>query len=424
MSFRILLAAVLVLACGPAKAAVSKAAISKAAMSKARPAPVKLPVPPMQFYVVRGAPDACGRGCDSWIAVEGKIDSGAAARFSRFFARVRGRNLPIYFYSPGGSVEQALAMGAVLREKPVVARVGRTVVNECGLEAQDGEACLKLKQSGRELHGDISTRGAFCGSACPYLILGATTREVAADAALAVHSAKVTVSFRGPGVPPAEMVAAANVRAHERSDHMIAAYLTRMGAGTALLDLVRTVKFEEMHILTREEIVRFGIDRREFVETPWTFEPGTRTMVHKVALQRREGEKSFRTIQWRVICLDSDSFELDFQRPATPSPALSSVSVSGGGTPLSLFHSRTKTWDLEIWGARMAKASVQSLSDLPQTDFTETVPTADGRKYPLIQKLSNEGFANGMNRLLATCPAPKAPPPQQQTVEARDQAAK
>jgi hypothetical protein len=418
MSFRILLAAVLVLACGPALAAVPKVAVLKA-----RPAPVQLPVPPMQFYVVKGAPDACGRGCDSWIAVEGKIDSGAAARFRKFFARVRGRNLPIYFYSPGGSVEQALAMGAMLREKPVVARVGRTVVNECGFEAQNGDACLKLKQSGRELHGDLSTHGAFCGSACPYLILGATTREVAADAALAVHSAKVTVSFRGPGVPPAEMVAAASMRARERSDQMIAAYLTRMGAGTALLDLVRTVKFEEMHILTREEIVRFGIDSREFVETPWTFEPGTRSMVHKVALQRREGEKSFRTIQWRVICFDSERFELDFQRPATPSPASSSVSVSGGGAPLYLFHSRTKTWELELWGARVERTSVQALSELPQTDFIETLTSADGHKNLLTQKLSNEGLAKGMNKLLATCPAPKSLP-QQQTVEARDQAAK
>jgi hypothetical protein len=419
MSFRTLLAAVLVLACGPALAA----------LPKARPAPIKLPVPPMQFYVVKGAPDACGRGCDSWIAVEGKIDSGAAARFRKFLARVHVRKLPIYFYSPGGSVEQALAMGTLLREKPVVARVGRTMVNECGFEAQDAEPCVKLKQSGRELHGDLSTRGAFCGSACPYLILGATTREVAADAALAVHSAKVTVSFRGVGVPPPAIVAAANARAHERSDGMIAAYLAKMGADTALLALVRTVKFEEMHILTREEIVRFGIDRREFVETPWTFESGTRSMVHKVALQRGEGEKSFRTIQWRVICIDSDRFELDFQRPATPSPALSSVSVSGGGTPLLLFYAPAKTSGPELWGARTTRTSVQALSDSPLADFAETSTAADGHKHLLTQKLSNEGLATGLNKLVATCPAPKAPQQQQQqqqqqTVEARDPAAK
>src|SRR5207237_4334896 len=125
-----------------------------------------------------------------------------------------------------------------------------------------------------------------------------------------------TVSFRGPGVPPAEMVAAANVSAHERSDHMIAAYLARMGAGTALLDLVKTVKFEEMHVLTREEIVRFGIDRREFVETPWTFEPGARSLVRKVAIQKNDRDNSYRMSQWRLFCFNAGQFELDSQRPA------------------------------------------------------------------------------------------------------------
>jgi hypothetical protein len=56
----------------------------------------------MTFYVAKGAPDACGRGCDSWIAVEGQVDSAAAPRFRNFFQKVRGRNLPIYFSSPGG----------------------------------------------------------------------------------------------------------------------------------------------------------------------------------------------------------------------------------------------------------------------------------------------------------------------------------
>src|SRR5439155_10244725 len=119
MNWRAVFLTILVLAGGSASAAVPKA----------RATPPKAVTPPMQFYVVKGAPDACGRGCDSWIAIEGKIDSNAAARFRKFFARVRGRNLPLYLYSPGGNVEQALAMGGILRERPVVARVGRTMLN-------------------------------------------------------------------------------------------------------------------------------------------------------------------------------------------------------------------------------------------------------------------------------------------------------
>ena len=190
MTLRAIPVAILVLICGPALAA----------SPAIRPAPREAPTPPMVFYVAKGAPDACGRGCDSWIAVEGEVDSGAAVRFQKFLRQTGNRHLPMYFSSPGGNLDQALAMGAMLRERPTVARVARTVVKECGFEAQDGEVCLRLKQSGRELHGDLWTHGAMCNSACPYLILGAATREIAPDAVLAVHSPKVVVHFSG-GIP-------------------------------------------------------------------------------------------------------------------------------------------------------------------------------------------------------------------------------
>src|SRR5262245_9221050 len=90
--------AVVLLLCGSAFAA-------PAARSSPR-IPVAAP-PPMAFYLVKGAPEACGRDCDSWIAAEGQIDAGAAARFRKFLRQVGDRHLPIYFYSPGGNLEQA-----------------------------------------------------------------------------------------------------------------------------------------------------------------------------------------------------------------------------------------------------------------------------------------------------------------------------
>src|SRR5258707_8823304 len=200
---------------------------ARAAAPAARPAQGEAPPPPMVFYVAKGAPDACGRGCDSWIAIEGQVDSGAALRFRKFLRQIRDRNLPMYFSSPGGNLDQALAMGVMLRERPVVARVARTVVKECGFEAQNGEACLKLKQSGRELHGDLWTHGAMCNSACPYLMLGAAAREIAPDAVLAIHSPKVVVNFSG-GVPTQQMRAAATQRGIERADRMLSSYVSKM----------------------------------------------------------------------------------------------------------------------------------------------------------------------------------------------------
>jgi hypothetical protein len=397
MTLRSLLVVILVLTCGAAFAA--PAAV--------RRAPAAAPTPPMVFYVARGAPDSCGRGCDRWIAVEGQVDGGAALRFRRFLTRVADKSLPVYFYSPGGNLDQALAMGALLREKPVVARVARTVVRECGFESQDSAPCLKLKQSGRELHGDLWTRGAICNSACPYLILGANTREIAPDAQLAIHSPKVVLHFTG-GAPTEQMRAAATQRGIERADRMLSAYVARMGAEAGLLDLAKTVKFESMHLLTREEIVRFGIDRRELVETPWIFENNGRSMVRKLVVQKSDKDHSYRLTQWRLICHGADRFELDFQRQATPSAGFASVAIShGGAKPLYFVFPPVRLAGYEVWGLRMTRAGVQSLADLPQFDFAESSFAADGRRLAHLAKFSTEGLAAALANLTATCPPTK-----------------
>lgn len=410
MTLRALLVAILASICAQAWAAT------------VRSAPAKQPAPPMVFYVAQGAPDACGRGCDRWIAVEGQIDSAAAPRFRKFLQRVRDRNLPMYFSSPGGNLDQAVAMGGMLRERAAIARVARTVVRECGFEAQDGDLCVKLKQSGRELHGDLATGGAMCNSACPYLILGATTRDIAPEAVLGVHSAKVVVNFSG-GVPTPQMRLAATQRGHERLDRMLSSYIVKMGAEGGLFDLAKTVRFESMHILTREEIIRFGIDRREFVETPWTFEGNGRGMVRKSVIQKNDAENSYRLSQWRVFCFNADQFELDFQRPAPPSSSFATVSLSNGGQRLLTFgFPPSRPPGFEIWGLRMTRASIQALADLPQFDFTEAGLGPDGGRLAQPTKFSTDGLASALASLIAICPPQKDVAPLQ-TNRSRDRAA-
>jgi hypothetical protein len=407
MVSRVTLVAALLLLCASASAA----------SFTARPAPGIKPSAPMTFYVVKGETDACGKGCDRWIAVEGQIDSNAAARFRKFLSQQRDRTLPIYFYSPGGNLDQAVAMGNMLREKPTVARVARTVVRECGFEAQDGEACIRLKQSGRELHGDLFTHNAMCASACPYLILGAATREIAPDAVLAVHSPRVVVSFRGVGKPSPSMLAAATERGRERGDRLLAGYFARMGADAGLIGLSRSVRFEDMHVLTREEIVRFAIDRREFAETAWSFENIGRGTLRKVAVQRATSEKSFRMIQWRLICFDTNRFELDVQRVATAKPTSSSVAIGGGdGKPQFFTYPPAKASGFEVWGLRMARVSLLSLVAQPQFEFIEQLVAADGRRVQQTARLSNEGLAGALDRLLLTCQPAKNPAPSQAAV--------
>jgi hypothetical protein len=207
-----------------------------ASMAAAPSAPVALDkTPPMVFYVAKGATDSCGAGCDSWIAVEGRVDGDTADRFRKFLRPLKDRHLPIYFFSPGGNLAQALAMGRMLHERPTIARVARTMVKECGTE-QTSEACLKLKQSGSVLVAELSTGPAICASACPYLLLGASTREIAPNAVLGVHSPKIVLHFRGPE-PAKNRRAQAMEQGLDHANQMVAAYLARMHIDRGLLDL-------------------------------------------------------------------------------------------------------------------------------------------------------------------------------------------
>lgn len=364
----------------------------------------------MVFYVVKGAVDACGRGCDSWIEAEGKIELGTAAHFKAFLDHLKDRDLPIYFNSPGGNLDQAILMGNMLHTRLSLARIGRTLVRECGFEAQDSDACVRLKQSGRELHGDLFTRGAICASACPYVFAGAPVHEVAPDAALGVHSPKIVFNFHGAPQPDAAVIAAADQRGHERADRMVAAYLTKMGIDAGLLRVADSVKFEDIHILTREEIARFGLDRREWVETPWMFERNGLNMMHKVAAVRAPGETSFRLLQWHVACFDTNRFALDFQRPAPGTANYTTVAIAASDAKPVYFSSPpVKRSGIEQWILRAPRPTLQQLLDRPQVELTENALFADGHRAPQTTKLSNEGWSGALETLLATCPPAKAP---------------
>lgn len=361
----------------------------------------------MTFYVVKGAPDSCGRGCDSWIEAEGTIGADTPARFRAILDRVADHNLPIYFASPGGNLERAMTMGSMLRARPIVAGVGRTVVRECGLEPQNGEFCIQLKNSGRELHGELRT-DALCASACPYFLAGATVREVAPDAVLAVHSPKIVRNPRSlrPDVP---VTAAADRLGHEHADRLAEVYFAKMGIDAELLALTKTVRFEDIHDLTRDEIARFGFDRREFVETPWKL-ASTGLNISKIAVGRRPGETSFRLLQWRVTCLDADRLALHFERPAAVSPILlPSVSMAGDAGPIYFDRGPVAASGLEQWVLRLRRSDLQSLMDQPQIELTETPPAADGGRLPQTIKLSNEGGADALAALVLSCPPAKGP---------------
>ena len=87
-----------------AAAIAAAAAPATAAPQPKEPQPNEVWLP-MVFYVAKGEPNACGAGCREWIVAEGTIDRDAPVRLRALLNRLGQRKLPIYFHSPGGSVE-------------------------------------------------------------------------------------------------------------------------------------------------------------------------------------------------------------------------------------------------------------------------------------------------------------------------------
>jgi len=357
------------------------------------------------IYLARGPANSCGPGCDHWIAVEGTVDQGAAARVRQFLAGVRDLQRPIYFHSPGGAVDRSFVIGRLLRSRKAIARVGRTIVTACpGTQVDD--ACLKIKNAGGEVEAELTTRNAMCNSACGYLFLGATTREVAPDAAIAVHNSRLTLIVRGD--PPPRVLAELRQQRFAAADRERAAFVAAMGIKRELTDLIKTVAFENIHVLTRPELYRFGIDTRVQPETMWTLEKATRPYARKIVLARKDDGASFRTMEWRLFCENKNRARLMFTREADASATgkTTIVMMAEPGKSVAFGRYPARIGKFEVWSDAVAPDTIKAMLATPRLLMGESAPAADGESRLSTFDIDTTGLGEAWTQLLATCPAP------------------
>ncbi|SDR94501.1 hypothetical protein [Bradyrhizobium canariense] len=364
--------------------------------------------PKLIIYPAKGAANACGPGCDRWIAVEGRIDQDAASRIRRFLLKVKDTQRPIYFHSPGGVVGQSFLIGRLLRSRKAVARIGRTIVTACGAATQVDDACLKIKTGGGEVEAEIVTRYAMCNSACSYLFLGATTREVAPDAAMAVHNSKLTMIFHGH--PSAQQIAAFTERSTVKADRERASFIAAMGISHELTDLVRTVKFESLHILTRPELYRFGIDTRPTVETAWRLEGAARPYVRKIVLAKKDDSQSFRTMEWRLFCENKDRARLMFVREFDQGGAAvnSVIMIAGSEKPVIFGKFPARTGTYEVWSETIASDTMKAVLAASHLQIGEGASMSEGKTSLATFDIDTNGMEAAWTQFLASCPAAPA----------------
>ncbi|MFK4507281.1 hypothetical protein LPJ38_26090 [Bradyrhizobium daqingense] len=359
----------------------------------------------LTIYLAKGAPDACGPGCDRWIAIEGEIDRDAAPRIRRFLAGVKDTQRPIYLHSPGGNVEQSYLIARLLRSRKAIARVGRTIATACGVGPQADAACLKIKNASGEVEAELTTSRAMCNSACGYLFFGATSREVAPDAALAVHNSRLVLLFHGHPAP--EAVAEYRRRRILTADRDRAAFIAAMGISGELDALIRTVKFENLHVLTRSELYRFGIDTRPLAETTWKLEKEARPFVRKIATVKKENGSSFRTMEWRLSCESGKRVPLTFagEIDETTTGKSTILMTADADADMTAGGPAPRLGKYEVWRGNIDADMVKAVLASRALRVRETTPMPGDQVEIAKFDIDLTGLASVWTQLVASCAA-------------------
>jgi hypothetical protein len=139
---------------------------------------------PMKFQRVRSASPTCGADCPEWISAEGRIMSNStAAQFRRVISSLGDKKLPIFIHSAGGAVEEAYAMGRLIRAKGLSVSVTKSDILEC---ATTDKECKALQAKGIKF-ANPKPNLSVCASSCVFVLAGGVQRHVGPLSLVGVH---------------------------------------------------------------------------------------------------------------------------------------------------------------------------------------------------------------------------------------------
>jgi len=355
-------------------------------------------MPAIEFYLAKGEADACGPGCNMWIAAEGKFDAGATARLRRLLAKLGRPRPPIYFHSPGGLVTGALEVGRLIREQRLEVSVAHTVALGCDQDKPAEKSCEARKRSGEAIEARFDPLVSMCNSACVYTLAGGAVRHVPPWVKLAIHD----VGLDPAAAPPRAAVREAKAVTHERIEE----YLREMGIDDGLFKAALAIPFESKRFLERDEVVRFGLDRKEFDEAPWQFVEKPQPLLIKRYFARTDHDR-VRYIDGLVTlaCGAGQSFRLGLTREhaAVEIPlGLRSTSIGVNGRRFDL-DGPSLSAGLDVHAVWLAKGLLDAIDDSAALELSAADLARNEQASGLT--LSMRGFAAAYTKLRTSCDA-------------------
>ena len=351
---------------------------------------------PMIFFLAKGGPDACGPGCSEWIAAEGEFGSDTLGRFNSFLHAINRTDLTVFFHSPGGFGNVAIAVGHKLRGWRIAAGVGRTLVKGCN-EGPPDEACLVLMQSEQQLDAELRFDGTICASACVFAFAGAPVRQVSELAKLGIHASRF--GDRQWGIDTTAVEQAARERSRDSTQH----YFVSMGIDGSLVEEAEKTPHHGVHWLSRDEIARFGLIAKDGFETGWTL-AGNPLVVMK-ALSRATP----RTTIFKVKCHTDERAQIVVRRelPDEELGLMSEVALVSGRSTVSQSTGANDSRDDE----RIFIVPRAVLREIAANGLKlEERAIAEESRIVRSTPVAMAGFADAIDRLLQRCGAARSQP--------------
>lgn len=244
------------------------------APEKPRP-PARPALSDMRFYVVTTPEAECDGDCKSWITGVGEITRKSPASFRKVLKSLGKRRLPVILHSPGGSVEAALEIGRMIRQRKLSVAIGNTYLDDCNGTIGD---CASALPAGQTLKGRVVATGAYCLSACPLLFAGGVERVSSAFSFLGVHQIttvrqiykiKYSTSYRienGKRRDVRRREVGRTLQGTDTTTDMtkgfrkrLLNYLAEMGIEAALMDRMREASPSDMRYLSENEAIGLNL---------------------------------------------------------------------------------------------------------------------------------------------------------------------
>jgi hypothetical protein len=118
--------------------------------------------------------------------------------------------------------------------------------------------------------------------------------------------------------------------------------MVEMGVDPGLIDLAAKTSPDRMHWLTRAEMAKFGIESRDFYETPWTALQETANIFSvSKSWSRKESTGEERTTVIRIRCATPSGYLMAYrsERPLFDGSARLSVQLAWDGGDISFASS-------------------------------------------------------------------------------------